>query len=94
MTGLPLRDGAARVRRFLIDDEHSNAFTVWQSMGSPQQPTREQFKRLEKAGQLAYIGKSESVGVKDGNATLQLRLPRKAVSLLMLEWGAGGYREK
>jgi xylan 1,4-beta-xylosidase len=94
LTGLPLRDGAARVRQFLIDDEHSNAYTVWQSMGSPQEPTREQYARLEKAGQLADVGALASVRVKDGSATLRFRLSRKAVSLLMLEWGVDRKRKK
>jgi len=86
--GLPLRAGAARLRHFRIDGEHSNAFTAWQRLGSPQQLTPEQYAQLEKAGQLAAMGAPETVRVKDAKATVRLKLPRQAVSLLVLEWEA------
>jgi len=86
--GLPLRAGAARLRHFRIDGEHSNAFTAWQRLGSPQQLTPEQYAQLEKAGQLAAMGAPETVRVKDAKATVRLKLPRQAVSLLVLEWRA------
>jgi xylan 1,4-beta-xylosidase len=86
LTGLPLRDGAAKLRHHRIDAEHSNAFEAWKRIGSPTQPTPEQYAQLEKAGQLATPGGPEPVTVKDGGATVRLTLPRQGVSLLEFEW--------
>jgi xylan 1,4-beta-xylosidase len=69
-----------------IDEDHSNAFAAWKRMGSPQQPTTEQYAQLEKAGQLTELGPTQTVQVENGNATLRLTLPRQAVSLLKLTW--------
>ena len=85
---LPLRSGQARLQHYRIDGEHSNAYALWQQMGSPQQPTSEQYAQLEKAGQLATMGATESVQVENGTATIRLQLPRQAVSLVVLEWSA------
>ena len=37
---------------FSMDATHSNAYRVWQQMGSPAQPTEEQKRKLEQAGGL------------------------------------------
>ena len=55
-------------------------------MGSPQSPTPEQYKLLEKAGQLAALVAPEKVHVENGKVTLKVHLPRQAVSLLELVW--------
>ncbi len=71
---------------YRIDNEHSNSYEVWKKMGSPQQPTKEQIASLEKAGQLATIGKPEKVKITGGKATVNLVLPRQGVSLLKMDW--------
>ncbi|MGH9648685.1 MAG: GH39 family glycosyl hydrolase, partial [Bryobacteraceae bacterium] len=84
---LPLANGEARLVQYRIDRTHSNAFTVWQEMGSPTAPNDAQYAQLLKAGQLATDTASPSViPVKDGAAKLQVTLPRQGVSLLVLEW--------
>lgn len=87
-TGLPVSSGEVRLQHFRIDADHSNAFTVWQKMGSPQQPTAEQYAALEKAGQLTELNAPETVRVENGQVLLRLMLPRQAVSLLVLQWPA------
>lgn len=85
LDGLP---ADARQRHYRIDDTHSNAFTAWQRMGSPQPPTPQQYARLKAAGHLAALADApETVHVVNGGASVRLRLPRQAVSLLALEWG-------
>lgn len=84
LAGLPARVENAQVRQFRIDDDHSDAFTVWQRMGAPMQPTAAQYARLEKAGQLAELGPPENIRVKNGQAALRIHLPREAVSLLVI----------
>ncbi len=39
LEGLPLANGRAKLEHFRMDEDHSNAFTAWKRMGSPQQPT-------------------------------------------------------
>jgi xylan 1,4-beta-xylosidase len=86
LTGLPLESGEASLEHFRIDQEHSNAFTAWQRMGSPQRPTPGQYAQLENAGQLAQMAGPQTVRVDQGHATVRLNLPRQAVSLLVLQW--------
>ena len=69
-----------------IDDEHSNAFTRWLRMGAPTAPSDAQYAELVAAGQLATLGAPDPVAVEHGEARLDLTLPRRAVSLLVLEW--------
>jgi xylan 1,4-beta-xylosidase len=85
LSNLPLRTGAARLRHSRIDEDHSNSFAAWKRMGSPQQPTAQQYAQLERAGQLAGMGAPQTVRVSDSKATLRFSLPRQGVSLLVLE---------
>ena len=74
----------ATLRHYRIDQEHSNAFTIWKKMGSPQQPSPEQYAQLEKSGQLALFDAPRSLQVANARLTLSFRLPRQAVSLLVV----------
>lgn len=76
----------ATLTHYRIDDKHSNSYEVWKAMGSPQQPTAEQIKTLEKAGQLALLEKPKQVSVKNGTAVVHMLLPRQGVSLVQLSW--------
>jgi xylan 1,4-beta-xylosidase len=74
------------VTHYRIDQEHSNAFTAWKKMGSPQTPTAAQVTELEKAGQLETLEAPKSVTPANGVATLQFSLPRQGVSLIKMTW--------
>jgi xylan 1,4-beta-xylosidase len=84
--GLPAKIANAQIRHFRIDAEHSDAFTVWQRIGSPLQPTAKQFAELAKAGQLTELEPSKNIRFRNGRTILHLNLPREAVSLLVMEW--------
>jgi xylan 1,4-beta-xylosidase len=87
LTGLPLKDGAARLTHYIVDDRHSNAYAEWLRMGAPPAPDRAQYNQLAAASQLATLETAPaSVVVRGGAATLKFSLPRQAVSLLVLEW--------
>ena len=79
-------DGNGTLEHFRIDEDHSNAFVAWKRMGSPQEPTPEQYAQLEKAGQLTRLGHPETLRIENGHTTIRLILPRQAVSLLKLTW--------
>jgi xylan 1,4-beta-xylosidase len=44
IAGLPAAD-TVLVEHYRIDDDHSNAYTAWQQMRSPQKPTAEKYDR-------------------------------------------------
>jgi xylan 1,4-beta-xylosidase len=85
IAGIP--DSAKRVllHHYRIDDTHSNAWTLWKNMGSPQQPTPEQYAALEAAGQLQELESPHWIDASK-QTTVNLRLPREGVSLLQLSW--------
>ncbi len=74
------------VTHYRIDDEFSNSYSVWKSMGSPQNPTREQFEILERSGQLQMYTSPAWTDVSDGRFSLDFSLPRQGVSLVKLTW--------
>lgn len=75
----------AMVSHYRIDNEHSNSYAVWKKMGSPQNPTPEQYKILEKSGQLEFLSKPKTFRIRNGELTIDMQLPRQAVSLIKLE---------
>lgn len=76
----------ALLHHYRVDRKHSNSFTTWREMGAPQQVTNEQYKKLEKSGQLELLTSPEWVKTDDGNVTITFDLPRQGVSFLKLTW--------
>jgi xylan 1,4-beta-xylosidase len=74
------------VEEFLIDDGHSNAFTVWKQMGSPQELSPEQEARLKAAGQLELARSPQWVKAEGGRITVDMKLPRESVELMRMSW--------
>ncbi|RPI95356.1 MAG: beta-xylosidase, partial [Chloroflexi bacterium] len=81
-----MTSGVERVRmtHYRIDEKHSNAFSAWKRLGSPQQPTPEQYASLEQAGRLAVLGPAEDARVEQGKLRLRFLLPRQAVDLVVI----------
>ena len=73
-----------KLYHYRIDDNHSNSYEVWKKMGSPENPTPEQYKELEKSGQLELLSAPKTVTVKNGELKVEMQLPRQAVSLIRL----------
>jgi xylan 1,4-beta-xylosidase len=84
--GLPAKVSQILVEHFRIDADHSNSFTAWKEMGSPQSPSPHQYGLLESAGQLQLLASPSWIPVDRGAAHLQLTLPRQAVSLVRIAW--------
>jgi xylan 1,4-beta-xylosidase len=84
MTGIPTEK--ALMTHYRIDEDFSNSYTLWKKMGSPQDPTPEQFKQLEEAGQLHLFTSPQWINTENGEYTLELTLPRQGVSLIKLSW--------
>jgi xylan 1,4-beta-xylosidase len=84
--GMPASGGRVLVRQYRVDDQHSNAYSAWKTLGSPQNPSPEQYARLEAAGQLGSFDSPQWTSVKNGVFGLKFALPRQAVSLIQLSW--------
>jgi xylan 1,4-beta-xylosidase len=54
-------------------------------MGSPQEVTGEDYKKLEASGQLAVL-ESSTADATSGAVTLTTNLPRQGVSLLRIDY--------
>ena len=72
------------VSEFRMDDLHSNAYRVWQQMGSPAHPTTEQAEQLQKAGGLEQDVPDHTVPARAGKVKLGMSLARQAVVLVRI----------
>jgi xylan 1,4-beta-xylosidase len=86
VAGIPAAAGRVLVRHYRIDGDHSNAYTAWLRMGSPEQPSAEQYARLEAAGQLELLHTPEWMSTQNGKLSVSFTLPRQAVSLIEAAW--------
>jgi len=85
LSGLPV-DGNVKIKKFQIDGELSNGFTAWKKMGSPTNPTRSQFAKLEQASHLATMPSPPNASIIGGKIGIKFNLPRQAVALYELSW--------
>lgn len=84
IVGLPPEAHKLLLRHYRIDRDHSNAYTVWQEMGSPQSPTAEQYAKLKAAGQLQLLDSPSWIA--NNRPSFSFTLPRQGISLLELSW--------
>jgi xylan 1,4-beta-xylosidase len=84
--GLPVGVRRALVERYRIDETHSNAYTAWKAMGSPQTPTAEQIAALKAAGGLELLTSPEWVGVDGGSVVVKTALARESIELMRVSW--------
>lgn len=82
LANLPSSAKSLTIDHYRIDRTHSNSYTAWQKMGSPQQPTADQFKKLEASGKLEKLTGTQTLRGKE----LEFTLPRQSVSLLQIHW--------
>jgi xylan 1,4-beta-xylosidase len=78
---LPFDPARAHLRHWRIDAAHSNAHSVWQAMGRPQDPTPEQVAAL-KARQGLEAGEPLRLTPLGNGGQIDLHLPLHALSLL------------
>jgi xylan 1,4-beta-xylosidase len=86
VTGIPAGVKRVLLEHYRIDETHSNSYTVWKNMGSPQAPTPEQYAQLKAAGQLQLLTSPTWLDVANGKVSIETTLPRQAVSLLRIKW--------
>jgi xylan 1,4-beta-xylosidase len=74
----------AEIVQYRIDKSHSNSYEAWKQMGSPQNPSPEQYAELERAGQLQISGKPSKVKARKGTVTINTTLQRQGVGLIII----------
>ena len=84
--GLPAEVSRGLLEHYRVDSGHSNAFAVWQSLGSPESLSQGQREELQKAGQLQLLTSPEWVSIEKGTLGIEFTLPRQGLSLLCLSW--------
>ncbi|SDA10513.1 beta-xylosidase [Sphingomonas sp. NFR15] len=82
LTGL--RRAAASATVWRVDPTHANAFAAWRAMGSPQSPDAAQYAALEAASRM-HPEMVDVIPGAAGAATLDLRLARQGVALVLLD---------
>lgn len=75
---------SANVEHYRVDSKHSNSYTEWLNMGSPQDPSKEQYTQLQTAAKLAKYGGDTTLRKSGNYSTVSFELPRQGVSLLVL----------
>ncbi len=86
--GLPTGSKApVAVRHDRVDATHSNAYEAWKRLGSPAQPSPDQFAQLVIAGRLESLEPLEAgeARVEGGKLSISVPLPRQAVSFLQFD---------
>jgi xylan 1,4-beta-xylosidase len=86
ISGLPKNSKRVLLLHYRIDADHSNSYTVWKNMGSPQQPSPGQFAQLETAGQLQLLESPRYINNDAGSSSVSFALPVQGISLLQLSW--------
>jgi xylan 1,4-beta-xylosidase len=84
ITGIPVK--RATLYHYRIDRDHSNAYTAWLNIGSPQNLTADQYRELEETAKLELYEKPKTVRIRAGKTETSIILPRQGVSLLKYVW--------
>jgi xylan 1,4-beta-xylosidase len=83
---MPGGGGRALIEHYRIDGTHSNAYTAWQRLGSPQHLTPQQKTELRSAGELQQLESPRWVGKDQQQMSLNFELPIESISLLRISW--------
>ncbi len=86
IAGIPASVHRVLLEHYRVDNTHSNAYTVWKEMGSPQKPTAKQYADLQAAGQLQLLTSPVWLDVANGQVEITTDMPRQGTSLLRLKW--------
>ena len=80
--GLP--EGGYRLEQLRVDSFHSNVLRTWEAIGRPDWPDREGWLRLRAGDRLEALEPPRRLAVRQGFASLRVKLPMPSVSLVRL----------
>jgi xylan 1,4-beta-xylosidase len=73
-----------KVIHYRIDDTHSNAYTKWLELGSPQNPSPQMLIKLTSAMELQMLEPIRVIDITDNHVSFGFDLPRFGLSLIVL----------
>lgn len=74
-----------RLSHYRIDENHSNAYTVWKSLGRPLTPDESQMSQIKAKQGLELYEPVKNIKPSDNKITIPLEMPHHSVSLLVFE---------
>ncbi len=77
--------GKYKLTHYRIDENHSNAYTIWKSMGKPYNPTEAQLSQIKSRQGLELYEPEKVINAKENKIPLPLQFPHHSVSLLVFE---------
>jgi xylan 1,4-beta-xylosidase len=86
VSGIPAAISHGLIEHFRVDSNHSNSFTAWKQMGSPQLPSPQQYEELVRAGELQLLESPRWAPIIDREFRLHFSLPRQGLSLVRVSW--------
>ncbi|RLC38312.1 MAG: hypothetical protein DRH33_04685 [Candidatus Nealsonbacteria bacterium] len=78
-------EGNVRIKHYRIDETHSNAHTVWKTLGSPDYPTIEELAIIKKKEGLEKYQPDRMMPVEERSLSIYTKMPMHSVSLFILE---------
>jgi len=85
MQNLPVANGKATVRSYLVDKTNGNAYTKWLQLGSPQMPSKKKYFEMEKSSQFIENKFKNDLIINNNQLELEVELERQGVMLLIAE---------
>jgi xylan 1,4-beta-xylosidase len=77
--------GPYKLSHYRIDENHSNAYTIWKSMGKPYNPSETQIKQIKDRQRLELFEPERLIKVKNNKATIPVEMPHHSVSLFVFD---------
>jgi xylan 1,4-beta-xylosidase len=79
-----LRNESYQLTHYRIDHDHSNSYTVWKSLNSPQDPTEDELAKIRNRQGLEEFERTKTVEANNGALSMDVSLPLPSASLLIL----------
>lgn len=86
MIGMPVDARRVLLHHYRIDGAHSNAYTIWKQMGSPERPSPADYAKLEAGGQLQLLESPRWIESREGAVHINFGLPLQGISLIQVSW--------
>ncbi|MEZ0537045.1 hypothetical protein ACAG39_07290 [Caldicellulosiruptoraceae bacterium PP1] len=80
-----LENSKYTLKKYLIDDYHSNSFTKWNELGKPKAPTQEQLDILKQSMDLDLVSLNKGLFVNENKLNLEFELNPASVVFIELE---------
>ena len=84
ISGLPAK--IAHVVQYRMDRDHSNAYTAWRKIGSPQRPSAAQIANMRRVGGVQVLQETTLRKRSAAPVVLITKLPRQGVALYRVSW--------